>query len=192
MTIGSMNNNSPNSTTSPCPRATRISSHRRKTGCGDGLTVRPAKAGDGDYIRALGKTVFRRYGPYESILGGWFESGATVTLLAWLEKQPVGFAMLGRLGYEPYLHQVLELLAIAVEPSKRRLGVGDLLMGEVQRKANEIEVDMLVLHTAVDNLPSQKLFKKHGFIPLETRKRFYPEGQDALTMYKEIDFSNER
>jgi len=27
---------------------------------------------------------------------------------------------------------------------------------------------------------------------LETRKRFYPEGQDALTMYKEIDFSNER
>jgi ribosomal-protein-alanine N-acetyltransferase len=159
-----------------------------KTGYGDRLTVRPAKAEDGDYIRALGKTVFQQYGSYEDILGGWFESGAAVTLLAWMKKQPVGFAMLGRPRYEPYFHQILELLAIAVEPSKRRLGIGDLLMGEVQRKANELEVDMLVLHTAVYNLVSQKLFKKHGFIPVETRRRFYPEGQDALTMYKEIDF----
>ncbi|RLB82932.1 MAG: hypothetical protein DRH17_04035 [Deltaproteobacteria bacterium] len=148
--------------------------------------LRQARAADVDYIRALSKKVFQQYGPYENILACWFESGITVTLLALMQKRPVGFVMLDRLEHKWYLPRVCELLAIAVEPLRWRLGIGDLLMRGVQRKAKELGIKTLVLHTAAENLPGQKLFKKHEFIPFKIKKHFYPEGQDALMMYKDI------
>jgi ribosomal-protein-alanine N-acetyltransferase len=109
-----------------------------------------------------------------------------MTFLALMEGRPVGFAMLSRLKGVWYLPHVSELLAIAVEPEKWKRGIGDLLMKEIQRKAEELEVEMLVLHTAIENLPGQKLFKKYGFVPLDIKKNFYPKGQDAIMMYKDI------
>jgi len=82
--------------------------------------VRPARAGDADYIRSLGKKVFEQYGPYESLLVQWLELGITVTLLALMEKHAVGFAMLRRLGHGWSLPGLSELLAIAVEPAKKK------------------------------------------------------------------------
>jgi ribosomal-protein-alanine N-acetyltransferase len=148
--------------------------------------VRPARAEDVNYIRSLSRKLFHQYGPYENILALWFESDIAVTLLALMGKRPVGFALLGRLERKGYPPCVSELLAIAVEPAKWKLGVGDLLMREVLREAKELKVETLVLHTAVENLSGQKLFKKYGFTPLEVKKNFYPEGQDALMMYKDI------
>lgn len=161
-------------------------SHGKETAQSDRVTVRPATAADLDYIRNLSKKVFQQYGPYEKILPRWFELGITVTLLAFMEKQPVGFAMLSRLERGWYFLRVSELLAIAVDPAKWRLSIGDLLMREVERRAKELGVETLVLYTAVGNLPGQELFKKHGFISFRVRKSFYPEGQDAVMMYKDI------
>lgn len=157
-----------------------------RTGHKDGVTVRSARGVDADYVRYLSKKVFQQYGPYDEMLVGWFGSGTAVTLLALMGKRAVGFAMLGRV--EPAWDdvQVSELLAVAVEPEKWKLGIGDLLMKEVERWAKGLRVETLVLHTAVDNLPGRKLFEKHGFSALKVKKGFYPEGQDALMMYKNI------
>jgi ribosomal-protein-alanine N-acetyltransferase len=163
-----------------------VGSQKKKIGHKNQVTVRPAKPEDLHYIRSLGKKVFQQYGPYEEMLVGWFESGFTITFLALTERRPVGFAMLSGQKGIWYLPRVSELLAIAVEPEKWKLGIGDLLMKEVQRKAEAEGVEMLILHTAVENLPGQKLFKKYGFVPLDIKKNFYPEGQDALMMYKDI------
>ena len=163
-----------------------VNSYKKETGHGAWVSVRRARAVDVDYIRSLSKEVFQRYGPYESMVTGWFESGITVTFLALMEEGPVGFVMLGRFERQWYLPWVSELLAIAVEPSKWRLGIGDLLVREVQRKAKETGVETLILHTAVENLPGQKLFKRCGFIPCEIKKSFYPEGQDAMMMYRDL------
>lgn len=159
---------------------------QKKTGYRDWVTVRPARAEDVDYIRSLSRKVFHQYGPYENILARWFESDIAVTLLALMGKRPVGFVLLGRLERKWYPPYVSELLAIAVEPAKWKLGVGDLLMREVLREAKELNVETLVLHTAVENFSGQKLFEKYGFTPLEVKKNFYPKGQDALMMYKDI------
>ena len=145
-------------------------------------------AGDADYIRSLSKKVFEQYGPYESLLVQWFESGFTVTLLALMEKHAVGFAMLRRLEHGRFLPSVSELLSIAVEPSKWRLGIGDFLMDEIIREAERLGVETVVLHTAIDNLPAQILFRKHGFSEVGMKKKFYPKGQDAITMYKDISW----
>jgi [ribosomal protein S18]-alanine N-acetyltransferase len=101
-------------------------------------------------------------------------------------KRPVGYVMLARSQGEGLGPRLSELLAIAVEAGARRWGIGDLLMREMIRKAEELLVKTLILYTAVDNLPAQALFKKHGFAPAGVKKGFYPEGQSALLMQKEI------
>jgi ribosomal-protein-alanine N-acetyltransferase len=160
--------------------------YKERTGLDTAVSVRIARAGDVDYIRSLSKAAFHEYGPYEEMLPDWFTSGITVTLLAILKESPVGFAMIRRIGREARFHPVSELLAIAVEPRRRKRGIGNLLLSEMQKTARSTGIETLVLHTAIDNLPGRALFKKHGFIILDTKSGFYPEGQDAVMMYKDI------
>ena len=156
----------------------------KKTDYGALTTIRQARASELGYIRILGKEVFEQYGPYEDLLSDWFGSGLAVTLLASLEERPLGFAMFGHLEGLRYPPGMCELLAIAVEPAEWNRGIGGLLMTEVERKATAMNVEKMILHTAVENFRGQRLFTKHGFIPLEVKRHFYPEGQDALTMCK--------
>lgn len=150
------------------------------------ITIREAKEGDSDYIRSLGGKVFHHYGPYEELLPAWFETGIAWTILALMGREPVGFAMLGRPSQKWASSLVGELLAIAVEPKRKKEGIGDLLMREVIRRAERLNIEMLILHTAPENLAAKRLFQKHGFVLSETKKRFYPRGQDAIMMQRYI------
>lgn len=150
------------------------------------ISIRPATPLDVNYIRALSKKSFQKYGPYENVLPCWLESGITSSFIAIMQERPVGFAMLGQPFQKNNFFGTLELLAVAVEPASQRLGIGDLLMKEVERTASEQEVQKVILHTAIKNLPARRLFSKHGFKALKVKKKFYPEGQDALLMCKDI------
>ncbi|MBW1900005.1 MAG: GNAT family N-acetyltransferase [Deltaproteobacteria bacterium] len=160
--------------------------HKSKTFFRNQIEIIPARVTDSNYIRSLSKQVFGRYGPYDDTLTQWLLSGITITVLASMGRRPVGFAMLGRFPHDRPLSRVYELLAIAVEPEMQNLGIGGLLMREIERKAGEVEAETLVLHTAADNVPGRKLFKKHGFTESEIKNRFYPEGQDALMMHRDF------
>ena len=103
-----------------------------------------------------------------------------------MDSKPAGFAMIGHLSHEKTIPQVSELLAIAVEQETRRVGIGGTLIREIERKAAELDVRRLFLHTATENLSARRLFTKNGYRPSEIKTRFYPEGQDALMMSKEI------
>ena len=150
------------------------------------LRVRQARPTDVGYIRDLSERSFQQYGPYDNVLSQWFELGTTVTLLACQGKRAMGFAMFSRPLLNHPIPLEIEVLAIAVEHNRRRKGIGDLLMREVESAAHQLQVDKLLLHTAVENLPACNLFKKHGFVPAEIKKDFYPLGQDALMMFKEM------
>lgn len=102
--------------------------------------------------------------------------------MAVLQKRAAGFVLLERTGNEAASPRVSKLLAIVVAPWARRRGLEDRLMQTIMRRADNLTVDRLVLHTAVDNLPGQALLRKHGFAPCGIKTRFYPEGQDALVM----------
>jgi ribosomal-protein-alanine N-acetyltransferase len=151
------------------------------------ITIRAAEESDVEFAHSLSKKVFSQYGPYEDMLERWFQSGTTETLLALMEKRPVGFAMLGRHPSECEYRQIAELLAIAVEPAKQKKGIGDFLIREIVRKARELRIETVVLYTALENVAAQRLFKKHGFTPTKIKKSFYPRGQDALLMYSHIE-----
>ncbi|MBL6968196.1 MAG: GNAT family N-acetyltransferase [Proteobacteria bacterium] len=158
----------------------------KKTSAKAEFVMREAVVSDVDFIRTLSLKAFRKYGPYEDILPTWFLSGIGLTVVALMGKRPAGYAMLGKVEGEDSSHRVSEMLAIAVEPSARNQGLGDLLMGEMIRRAEELFVETLILYTGLDNLPGQALFEKHGFVPAGIREVFYPGGQNALMMRKDI------
>ena len=155
-----------------------------KTDRENAVTIRPAGPLDLEFIRDLSERVFSQYGSYERRLMDWFVSETTVTRLALTDERPVGFAMVKKPGEKGYVERISELLAIAVEPEKWRLGIGNLLMKEVHREAEIMQADTLILCTGMDNKPAQELFKKHGFTPWRVKKGYYEGGQEALMMYR--------
>ncbi len=150
------------------------------------VTIRPAGFFDLDFIRDLSNEVFSQYGPYDRILTDWFVSGTTITRLALIGGTPVGFAMIRPPDEKAYYELVTELVAIAVEPEKQGCGIGDLLMTEVLRLADDMQVKAMTLCTGADNKPAQELFEKHGFETLRVEKGYYEGGQGAVVMYRVI------
>ncbi len=144
------------------------------------FSTRQAGKADCRYIKSLGCAVFDLYGPYGEILSSWFSSEITYTVVASTQEGMSGFAMLALTS------GIAELLAIAVEPDMRGMGVGGFLMDEVIRRARQGKVKYFMLHTAVDNSAAQGLFEKYGFVRSGIRDDFYPNGQDAFIMTRHI------
>jgi ribosomal protein S18 acetylase RimI-like enzyme len=109
-----------------------------------------------------------------------------MTHISVAEGGPAGFVMIGALpgGAEGETHA--EVLAIAITPEFQRRGIGSELLQFAQRKVEEMGEQRLFLHTAKENLVAQKLFLRHGYRPVGTKRGFYPSGQDALMMVKEL------
>ena len=94
--------------------------------------------------------------------------------------------MIGQVSDREHLEHVSEVLAIAVVPENQNMGIGQMLLRDVERKAAELNIKRLFLHTARENLSAQKLFLNNGYHPWGMEQGFYPAGQDALMMSKEI------
>jgi len=152
----------------------------------DAIEIRPAIHDDVAFIATLSGEAFDRYGPYEELLPQWFFSGFARTLVAVKNEKPVGFIMLGMARGRHDSLRIAELLAIAIDPHHCRCGVGGRLMREFIRMAEELRVEILILHTGFHNLRAQALFEKHGFLPVGIKDSFYQEGQRALMMEKKM------
>jgi len=150
------------------------------------VKIRPARPSDFHYIVQLSESVFHIYGPYERIISSWLESGMTVTLVALMKRKPAGFVMISHFPQEASPQQVSELLAIAVAPKRQRMGIGEMLLKEVERRAAQMGIIELFLHTAEENLAAQNLFAKNKYVSRGIRESFYPAGQNALIMSKKI------
>lgn len=164
----------------PGPRLRRSSEEKTR------VKIRPARPSDTRFIIQLSGKVFRIYGPYEKIIRGWLESGMTMTLVAVMNSNRAGFAMISHFPSEVNPQRVSELLAIAVAPEKQRRGIGETLLKEVERKAAKMNIRELFLHTAEENLAAQNLFTKNEYVSWGVNEGFYPAGQDAVFMRKKI------
>jgi [ribosomal protein S18]-alanine N-acetyltransferase len=151
------------------------------------VKLRNALFSDFSFIGRLSREVFSVYGPYEDILTRWFRSGDEVTtIIACLDKIQIGFAMLSEPSDRYNLYNVSELLGIAVEPGRQGKGIGSRLLGAIESRSAAIGIKWLFLHTAIDNIPARGLYEKTGYRNLELKRNFYPEGQDAIVMYKSV------
>ncbi|MGO4540753.1 ribosomal protein S18-alanine N-acetyltransferase [Paenibacillus sp. 2TAB19] len=77
---------------------------------------------------------------------------------------------------------------IAVRDDYRGQGLGDLLLGELQRTAVFFGSAKMTLEVRVSNEIAQRLYRKHGFEPSGIRPRYYSDNdEDALIMWAELD-----
>ena len=75
------------------------------------------------------------------------------------------------------------IVTIAVRPSERRKGVGELLLLAAFDLAREKGLHVLTLECRVSNLAAQALYDKYGFQRVGIRKRYYTDNnEDALIM----------
>ena len=80
-----------------------------------------------------------------------------------------------------------ELLQIAVEKSKRRRGVADLLMHAVHDYAKKNALNPVFLEVRKSNAAAISLYTKHGYLLVRQRKDYYTEPvEDAMVMSVQI------
>lgn len=97
------------------------------------------------------------------------QSSGSVTFIAGSQSDS-GMAVLGPFRSPPDCG----LYAVWVAPEHRGLGVGDALMSSVIAQARTQGVGRLVLHVGRHNLPAQRLYLKHGFLPTGRESTFPP------------------
>ena len=72
---------------------------------------------------------------------------------------------------------------VAVSPSRRREGIGDMLLTELYARAKAKKLSFLTLEVRESNAPAQSLYKKHGYTEVGMRKGYYSlPKEDAVLM----------
>jgi ribosomal-protein-alanine N-acetyltransferase len=75
---------------------------------------------------------------------------------------------------------------IAVQPNRRRQGIGELLLVAMLDRATELEANIATLEVRVSNVTAQNLYRKYGFRQVGLRRRYYRDSdEDALIMSTE-------
>ena len=75
-----------------------------------------------------------------------------------------------------------EVLTVAVEPGARRRGIGARLLGAAAEEAARRGATALFLEVAEANLAARALYARAGAAEVGRRRRYYPDGGDALVL----------
>ena len=154
---------------------------------GNGVELVPfcVKSDEGLFaeIQELSRTAFSRFGSYLETIEHWLESEQAVTLCALKNKRPVGFVIY---VYRRLAQQVAgEIIALAVDPSVRRQGIGLLLLERavdaLKSGSRTVGATFIQLHVSQRNTSAQRLFLKSGFAMVDSSDK-YPNGDTANRM----------
>lgn len=69
---------------------------------------------------------------------------------------------------------------------RRRRGVGKKLLKKLETEAKERGARVILLEVRVSNAPAMTMYLKEGFKGIYVRPRYYPDGEDAVVMQKEL------
>lgn len=84
------------------------------------------------------------------------------------------------------LFEEAELPKIAVLPERRGRGLGKALLLALFAEAKMLGADKMFLEVRSGNVPARKLYESNGFTVLRTRTKYYPDGEDAVEMKKDL------
>jgi len=79
-----------------------------------------------------------------------------------------------------------DLDKIAVVEGYRGVGIGKELLEKLISEAKGRKLNKMFLEVGVKNNVAQLLYLTHGFKGLYCRPRYYPDGEDAVVMVKEL------
>lgn len=80
----------------------------------------------------------------------------------------------------------IHVLNIAVRGEYRRRSVGAKLMTHLFDLGVQRGMRDIFLEVRVSNVPAQELYRKFGFSTLAVRQHYYPDGENAFIMYRQL------
>jgi [ribosomal protein S18]-alanine N-acetyltransferase len=92
-------------------------------------------------------------------------------------NDPAGYLLYSETSFE------FEILRLGVLSQLRREGIAEMLLDYLEKLAEKREI---ILEVNCENFPAIELYKKKGFINYAVRKRYYPNGKDAILMKREV------
>ncbi len=120
------------------------------------------------------------YPPEEAWPGAAFDSLLALPATSGLIDLRGGLILISTVAGEA------EILTLAVHPAARRNGLGrHLLMAAIDGAAARGAMAMF-LEVSDTNTPARLLYETSGFTPVGRRRRYYPDGSDALVMRRDI------
>jgi ribosomal-protein-alanine N-acetyltransferase len=75
-----------------------------------------------------------------------------------------------------------DLQRIAVAPDHQRAGIGSRLLAELVARCRAGGGSALLLEVAADNGPASAFYRRHGFVEVARRPRYYADGREAVVM----------
>jgi len=106
----------------------------------------------------------------------------------WLPNPARWAEELAILGYGGFrlIAKEAHICTLAVRPSWRGLGIGELLLAIMLGKAVELGAEVATLEVRPSNIVAQNLYRKYGFELVGLRRFYYRDtGEDALLMSTE-------
>lgn len=88
----------------------------------------------------------------------------------------LGYICWWRLGEE------IQILNVAVDPERRRGGIGRALVELVMQEGRTYHAATITLEVRRDNTPAIELYRTFGFTEHGVRRNYYGRGEDALIM----------
>jgi [ribosomal protein S18]-alanine N-acetyltransferase len=143
------------------------------------MTSRDYTPADFDALYNLDRICYPRGIAYSRPDLRWFlaQSGA-LCVVAESEDKIAGFLIADREDAAAHI------ITIDVAPEHRRLGVGTLMLEEIERRLFALGVNEINLETATDNEAGSAFWQRHGYRAIGMLPGYYLGQQDAYAMQK--------
>ncbi|PPK97583.1 ribosomal-protein-alanine N-acetyltransferase [Kineococcus xinjiangensis] len=79
-----------------------------------------------------------------------------------------------------------DVQTLAVAPAGQRQGVGAALLQALAGIAADLGATVLLLEVAAGNAAALRLYERSGFERIALRRRYYPDGGDAVIMRRRL------
>lgn len=80
----------------------------------------------------------------------------------------------------------LQIMAVAVDPSHQRCGIGARMLNALLDCAGQLSAAMATLEVASGNAAARRLYARCGFVITGRRRVYYRNGEDALLLQRPI------
>ncbi len=144
------------------------------------MKVREARAEDLPAVLEIERACFGAAAWTEPMFAGELGRAGGVFLVLEAEGALAGHA-LGRVVADE-----AEVLEIGVSPASRRRGHARALLDALEAQLARSGARTCWLEVRADNAGAQSLYRSRGYEAVGRRPRYYPDGEDAILMAREL------
>ena len=116
----------------------------------------------------------------ENMLSSAFSSGRFICIGIEEEGSLIGLISCSTTDYDA------DIEGITIDNEFRRNGFAKALLGLLEVKLKEKNIEKIFLEVRGSNTPAKNLYSSAGYKEVNIRKKYYSDGEDAVIMAKEL------